>query len=163
MHWIGWEKLCIRKHLGGLGFKDIQIFNQSLLAQQASKIMQDKDSLFALFFKSRYFDDGNFFDAEIGVRPTFAWRSIIHGSDLLKKDLRQMIADGASTFVWTTRWLLDGVMRALLMKYIIFDLDLQVKDLLDVSTQTWDLVKLQHHFFPRDVELILKIKPVLSS
>ncbi|KAG7543654.1 Reverse transcriptase domain [Arabidopsis thaliana x Arabidopsis arenosa] len=110
-----------------------------------------------------YFDEDKFINAEMGERPSFAWRSILHGRDLLNKGLRQMIGDGASTFVWTTRWLLDGVMRAPLMKNIIFDLDLQVKDLLDITTQTWDIVKLQHHFYPRDVELVLKMKPVMSS
>lgn len=155
--------MCIPKHSGGMGFKDIQIFNQALLAKQAWRILQDNDSLFARFFKSRYFDEDKFINAEMGERPSFAWRSILHGRDLLNKGLRQMIGDGASTFVWTTRWLLDGVMRAPLMKNIIFDLDLQVKDLLDITTQTWDIVKLQHHFYPRDVELVLKMKPVMSS
>ncbi|XP_010418618.1 PREDICTED: uncharacterized protein LOC104704191 [Camelina sativa] len=163
MHWISWEKLCLPKHAGGLGFKDIQIFNQALLSKQAWRVLQDKDCLFARFFKSRYFPDSDFLSATLGYRPSYAWRSILHGRDLLKRGLRQMIGDGASTFVWSSRWVLDGIMRAPLMKNILFDLDLMVKDLLDTTTQSWDLAKLQYHFYPRDVELILKIKPVMSS
>ncbi|KAG7541734.1 Reverse transcriptase zinc-binding domain [Arabidopsis thaliana x Arabidopsis arenosa] len=163
MHWIGWDKLCLPKHVGGLGFKDIQVFNQALLAKQAWKILQDKDSLCARFLKSRYFEEGTFLQAALGDRPSFAWRSILHGRDLLHLGLRKMIGDGEDTFVWTARWILDGVMRAPLMRNIIFDLDMKVKDLLDPIAGTWDLESLQEHFFPRDVELILKIKPVISS
>ncbi|XP_010513760.1 PREDICTED: uncharacterized protein LOC104789816 [Camelina sativa] len=163
MHWLGWDKLCLPKHLGGLGFKDIQIFNQALLAKQAWRILQEENSLFASFFKSRYFVEGDFLSAELGDRPSYAWRSILHGRDLLKRGLRQMIGDGESTYVWSSRWLLDGVIRAPLMKNIIFDLDLKVKELINPSTLSWDLSVLNHHFYPRDVELICKQKPVPLS
>ncbi|KAG7576033.1 Ribonuclease H domain [Arabidopsis thaliana x Arabidopsis arenosa] len=162
IHWVAWDKMCLPKELGGMGFKDIEVFNQALLAKQAWRLLHFPNCLFARFFKSRYFEDCQFLQAVLGSRPSFAWRSILHGRVLLRKGLRQGIGDGASTSVWTGQWLMDGRMRAPLMKNIIVDLELLVEDLIDPVTKTWDPISLQEHFYQRDIDIISKLKPVVS-
>ena len=163
IHWISWSWLCLPKHKGGLGFKDIELFNQALLAKQAWRLLHNPSCLFSLFMKSRYFGDSPFLVARLGDRPSFAWRSILHGRVLLEKGLRQGIGNGASVNVWSTRWIQDDVLRAPFMKNILVDLDLKVKDLLDPVTKGWDTALLQEHFFQRDQDIIRRIKPAFHS
>jgi hypothetical protein len=35
MQWIPWEKLIMPKGFGGMGYKDLRLMNQAMLARQA--------------------------------------------------------------------------------------------------------------------------------
>ena len=164
IHWLSWDKLCVPKRLGGMGFKDIETFNQALLANQAWRILHEQSSLFGTFLKSRYFPNGDFLSAKLGKRPSYAWRSILHGRDLLIKGLRHMVGNGESIHVWSTPWLADGDrMRMPLMKNSLVDLNLKVKDLLIPNSHLWNIPKLNDLFYPQDIAIISKIKPVINS
>lgn len=164
IHWLSWDKLCVPKRLGGMGFKDIETFNQAMLAKQAWRILHEQSSLFGTFLKSRYFPNGDFLSAKLGKRPSYAWRSILHGRDLLIKGLRHMVGNGESIHVWSTPWLADGDrMRMPLMKNSLVDLNLKVKDLLIPNSHLWNIPKLNDLFYPQDIAIISKIKPVINS
>ena len=73
MHWKSWESLCKPKECGGLGFKDLEKVNQSLLAKQAWRIWSNPDSLVARILKSRYFKRSDFLGCGMGTRPSYAF------------------------------------------------------------------------------------------
>ncbi|KAK3205547.1 hypothetical protein Dsin_019593 [Dipteronia sinensis] len=47
MHWASWRRLCRNKSAGGLGFCDLSMFNQALLAKQGWRLVKYPNSLVA--------------------------------------------------------------------------------------------------------------------
>ena len=163
MHWLSWTKLCLAKEQGGLGFKDIQSFNQALLAKQAWRILNHPDSLLARVFKSRYFKSTDFLSAKNGPRPSYAWRSIQFGKDLLRQGLRKHIGNGETVSVWVDRWIEGNERRVPLMKNIFVDLLLKVSDLIDLQNNCWNMEKLQELFYQEDIDRIMSMKTAFGE
>lgn len=116
MHWLSWSKLSLAKELGDLGFKDIQSFNQALLAKQALRILNGPESMFARVFKTRYFPNSDFLSASNGPRPSYAWRSIQFGKELLVMGIKKKLGNGNMIYVWVDAWIEDDIPGRPLMK-----------------------------------------------
>ena len=163
IHWVIWEHICLSKEDGGLGFRDIEVFNQALLAKRAWLVLQNPNSLYSRVMKSKYFEKEDFLSTTLTSKPSFAWRSLLHGRDVLVKGLDKMVGNGSSLYVWTDSWIKDGHLRRPLIKNSIIDIDPRVSDLIDRSKRDWIKEKLEALFYPEDVALILKTRPVISK
>jgi len=63
MHWLSWQTLSCRKEKGGLGYRDLHMFNLAMLARQAWRLIQSPDSLCARLLRAKYWPDGDLFAA----------------------------------------------------------------------------------------------------
>ena len=69
--------------MGGLGFRDLEIFNLALLARQAWRLMTDETSLSAKVLKVVYFPQCSLLEAELGSHPSQIWRAVLDGRDIV--------------------------------------------------------------------------------
>lgn len=98
--WVAWEKLTKPKALGGLGIRDIQAFNMTLLAKQAWRIVTKPECLLARVLKGKYCSKAPFLHVSITKKASHGWRGIIADIDLLSTNMGKVIGNGEDTRVW---------------------------------------------------------------
>ncbi|KAG7558954.1 Ribonuclease H domain [Arabidopsis thaliana x Arabidopsis arenosa] len=161
MHWVSWEKMCKPKARGGLGFRDIGRFNQALLAKQAWRLLDSPTSLVSQVYKAKYFANKTLLEAKICYRPSYTWRSIMFGRELLERGLMKSIGDGKDTSIWVDKWIADDFPRRPINKHLMIDLNLKVSSLI-TSQGDWNIQLLNEFFPPCDVIKIRSFPPEMS-
>src|ERR1044072_4640785 len=53
IHWVKWEEVCRHKDVGGLGVKDVVLFNKSLLAKWRWRALVGEDGLWVRVLQAR--------------------------------------------------------------------------------------------------------------
>ena len=114
IHWQSWNKLCMNKNSGGMGFRDLRAYNRALLAKKCWRILNNPDALWVRIIKARYFPHSSFLDARIGSRASWGWNSLLVGRSIVEENLRWRVNNGRSVEFWRDRWVpgsVDGLVH----------------------------------------------------
>jgi hypothetical protein len=95
IRWVG-KKWGDKKLLGGLGFRDLVMFNKALLAKQCWRLIHNPNSLISQIIKAKYYPNSSFLESKLGKMPSFIWRSFMVAKDLLSHGIIWRIGDGHS-------------------------------------------------------------------
>lgn len=97
--------MCSNKEVGGMGFRQIELFNQAMLAKQSWRILRNSNSLLVKILRGRYFNDRCFLKAKLGNNPSLTWRSICRGRDLFLKGYRWKVGIGNMITIYKDPWI----------------------------------------------------------
>lgn len=93
-HWAKWETLTTSKASGGIGFRELHLFNLAMLAKQFWGLLQHPESTTYRILKAKYFPRNDMIDAQIGFKPSFLWRSLFASKQLVQAGMAWRIGDG---------------------------------------------------------------------
>jgi hypothetical protein len=96
-----WKDICAKKSEGGLGIRNIQATNQSLILSTAWRIAQQPESQLYNILKAKYFHDTSIWRAKPNVPKSAFWTSIIKILPLLAKHSFYQITTG-NISIWST-------------------------------------------------------------
>lgn len=154
--WVAWDKLYGAKKEGGMGMRNMSVFNKALVAKQAWRLVNYRTSFVARVLKQKYFPHSSFLDIKASPVATFSWKSILSGRDLLKRGLKKVVGGGHTIDVWADPWVPN------LPNFRIFSSASEamekpryVADLIDGGK--WNLQLLQVWFTEWEVDAITRI------
>ncbi|KAK6163327.1 hypothetical protein DH2020_000191 [Rehmannia glutinosa] len=162
IHWASWKTLSTAKSAGGLGFKDLRIFNLAMLSKQAWRLLTQPSSLLARLLQAKYYSSTSSMEAKLGNRPSWTWRSILEGRRALFVGCRKQIISGRTIKIWGGRWIPKP--SSFTPSSIPSDLprDALVNSLIDETSRCWKVELIRTFFAAPDADLILSI-PISSS
>ena len=153
IHWKNWDSMCTLKCFGGMGLKDLRVFNDALLGRQAWRLVREPNSLFARVMKAKYYAKCDFLEAPLGCSNSYSWSSIWSSKALLKEGMVWRVGNGTQIKIWDDPWVLDDNGR-----YITSekqgDLSM-VSELIDFDRMQWKVPMIEALFNERDVSCIL--------
>lgn len=159
IRWLSWQKMCMMKNNGGLGFRDIKGFNIALLSKQCWKLVNEPDSLMARVLKAKYYPNSHFLQANRKGGDSYTWSGIWEAKEEMKKGLRWVVGDGKSIKILEDRWLRLKEDFCVDKNRVTGDVKhLIVSDFFLENTKTWDVNKLNNHFCSEDVAAMVKTR-----
>ena len=100
IHWVRWEEMTKSKPIGGMGFRDLALFNDSLLAKQAWRLLHNQTSLFYKVFMAQFFPNTTILEASDSRMGSYAWKSILVGRDIIQRGSRWRIGNDEKINIW---------------------------------------------------------------
>uniref|UniRef100_A0A453EAU8 Reverse transcriptase domain-containing protein n=1 Tax=Aegilops tauschii subsp. strangulata TaxID=200361 RepID=A0A453EAU8_AEGTS len=156
VHWKGWDHVLQPKSKGGVGFRDLRLFNQAFLSRQAWRLITRPESLCARVLKAKYYPNGKLEDTVFTGNSSSSWQAISHGLDLLKKGLLWRVGNGTSIRIWRDNW----IPRPFSYKPISAQRRCRIRYVADLLNEngSWKYDQVSKYFAAANVSEILKIK-----
>ena len=104
-HWVKWDRFCEAKEAGGMGFKEIEKFNDALLAKQVWQLINNPTSLCHWVFKARFFLDCSILEARKSIVGSYAWKSLLSARDVIRQGMIWQVGHEDFVRIKGDRWL----------------------------------------------------------
>ncbi|WOL00852.1 hypothetical protein Cni_G09565 [Canna indica] len=104
LHLMGWDKIMLKKGIGGLGIKDLGILKLSIHAKKILPFLNKDKSLWARILNKRYEDYHPWFYRNVNK---FSWhfKCLYEAILVLRDGLRMRVGNGAKINLWRDPWL----------------------------------------------------------
>ena len=158
MAWMSWKKLCKSKLYGGMGFRNLEVFNLALLAKQGWQILSNPNSLMARVYKAKYFPYDDILNAKLGSNPSYAWRSMFNSLEVIRKGTRWRVGNGKRIHLWEDKWLPTPTTHKVISTLRVFDDFPMVLSFIDENSKWWKLDLVKSLFLHFEAKEILKIR-----
>ncbi|GJT98779.1 RNA-directed DNA polymerase, eukaryota, reverse transcriptase zinc-binding domain protein [Tanacetum coccineum] len=138
---VAWSSICKPNDQGGLGLKDLQIWNQALLSKHVWDIAGMKESLWVKWVHSVKLRGKSIWEISVDQEDSWGWKNLLSIKDQIKDRVAYKIGNGRNVSMWFDNWSDIGPLFQHITYRDLYDerLDrgLKVSDLIDNDGWKW--------------------------
>jgi len=125
---------------GGLGVRDLRLFNEALLGKWLWRFLNEKDNFWRKAIATKYGEEGLgwFPSAHLGSYGYSLWRYIAKGWEKFSPFFSFKVGDGSSIYFWHDRWCDDTPLRDIFLSLFVLaeNKDASIADYWDRASGT---------------------------
>ena len=140
-----------------MGFRELNKFNDSLLAKQIWRLKTCENSLFHKVFKAKFFLDCFIMQFENSDKGSYAWKSLLQARYVVESGAGWRVGDGQSVVIRPDKWLPKNPPSLVISPSISLLVESSVSDLINQENHIWKSELIQSEFMTHEASLILGI------
>ena len=158
-----WKDLCAPKKDGGLGIRNLQAVNQSLILMAAWRLAENPNEHLHRVLKAKYFHNTSIGRTNSNVPKSAFWASILKMLPILKAHTCYQLTQG-NISIWNTPWYPHwaSIYDHLVIQQPGFIYPAYVKDLWLPNQKTWNVALIDNLFVPSAASSI-KQTPIIYT
>lgn len=118
---VAWKKVCKPKSQGGLGLKDLEVWNKATLVKNLWHVASDKNSLWVKWVNTVKLKGRNVWAVNEDVNDSWSWRTILKIRDEVKEFCVMKVGNGCRTSVWFDNWSNIGPLHSIITHRDIYN------------------------------------------
>lgn len=105
---VSWTTICKPKDQGGLGIKDLQLWNEVLIMKHLWNIAAKKDTLWVKWINIEKLKGRNIWDVTEENNNSMGWNNILKLREKMRKHVVYKLGNGKSVSAWYDKWSIEG-------------------------------------------------------
>ncbi|GJS75909.1 RNA-directed DNA polymerase, eukaryota, reverse transcriptase zinc-binding domain protein [Tanacetum coccineum] len=118
---VSWDSICKPKELGGLGIKDLKLWNEVLLVKQLWNVISKKNTMWVKWVISENLKGKNIWEANAKVNISVGWKEILKLRDKIRKHVLWRIGDDNSVNALYDNWNTVGPLNEIVTSREIYE------------------------------------------
>lgn len=95
----------LRKELGGLGIKNIELMNIALICKLVWRFLENDDVMWVQLLSAKYLHDASFWLSEKPEKCSATWSSMLEVRNILENKIFWHVNNGNKIHIWNDPWI----------------------------------------------------------
>lgn len=140
---VAWKQVCRPKNEGGLGIKDLEQWNEVLMAKHLWNVASRKESIWVKWIHEAKLKGECIWMVKSDQKASSGWKHILGLRDKIKEHCKCQVGNGATIFLWHDKlWGPEPLSKVIPMETIEhagFRQNMKIKDMVNNGQWNWPI------------------------